>query len=191
MKRLFQLFLIFLLALYIFFFYNKYFTAKNDPQLIEEKNTIETSEVGQNNLIKNLKYEVRFDDNTQYVIEAVYSEITYEGEIEIVKMQNVSAKFFDKNDNQLLISSENAVYNNSNYNTEFFDDVSIDYMNNKIKSDNLDLNFEDNIVRIYNNVVYEGLQGLLKTDNVIINLITKNIEIFMNNEKNKVEVISK
>ncbi len=190
MKKLFQLFLIFLLGLYIFFFYNKYFASKNEIQSSNKNISIETSKGDQNNSIKNLRYEVRFDDNTQYIINAISSEITYEGEIEIVKMQNVTAEFIDKNNTKLLITSKNAVYNNSDYNTKFFNDVNIEYMNNKINSKNLDLNFTDNIVRIYNNVVYEGLQGLLKTDNVLINLITKNVEIFMNSEKNKVEVVS-
>ena len=56
---------------------------------------------------------------------------------------------------------------------------------------NLNLNFEENVVTIYNDVIYEGLQGLLKADNVVINLITKEINLFMNNSKNKVKVESK
>ena len=58
-------------------------------------------------------------------------------------------------------------------------------------SEKLDLNFSENVVTIYNNVIYEGLNGIMKTDNVIINLITKNAEIFMNTPKKKVEMISK
>ena len=64
-------------------------------------------------------------------------------------------------------------------------------MNNFITADNLDLDFDENIVTIYNNVIYEDHRGKIKSDNVVINLITKNAEIFMNNSKNKVEVLSK
>ena len=35
----------------------------------------------------------------------------------------------------------------------------------------------------YENVVYEGLKGTIKADNVKLNLITKNMEIFMQNNK--------
>ena len=60
-----------------------------------------------------------------------------------------------------------------------------------IYSNKLNLNFIDNIATISENVIYEGLEGVLTTDNVIIDLITKNIDIFMNNPKSKVEIIKK
>ena len=55
----------------------------------------------------------------------------------------------------------------------------------------MDLNFEDSSILIYENVEYEGLQGSVKADNVKINLITKKIEIYMDNNKEKVEVETK
>lgn len=194
MRKIIQFFLYFILILMSLFFYNKYFSKNKTNTLNEIKKKNFTVQENQNNLIKNLKYEVKFDDNTQYTITAELSELFYQ-EVnnnieEIVKMQKVNAKFIDNNDIPLIIDSENADYNNFSYNTEFSNNVSIKYMDNRISADNLDLNFTENIITIYNNVVYEGLQGLVKADNVIINLITKNVEIFMNNSKNKVEVIS-
>ena len=44
---------------------------------------------------------------------------------------------------------------------------------------------------IYDNVNYIGADGKVETDNVIINLITKNIEIFMHDPKKIVKVTSK
>ena len=44
---------------------------------------------------------------------------------------------------------------------------------------------------ISDNIIYEGMQGLMKTDNIEIDLITKNIKIFMNDSKNKIEITSK
>ena len=142
-------------------------------------------------MIKNLRYSVKFDNNTQYSITADLSEIFYEDDIEFVRMQTVFAKFIDEENLSLIISSDNAIYNNSNYNTKFSNNVKITYLNNEITSQNLNLNFEENVVTIYNDVIYEGLQGLLKADNVVINLITKEINLFMNNSKNKVIVESK
>jgi len=106
-------------------------------------------------------------------------------------MQMVKANFIDKDNKKLTIKSGKAVYNNSNYNTRFEDDVLIEYMNNIIKSKNLELNFTENIITITENVVYEGLEGLIKADSIKIDLISKNVEISMNNLKNKVEVESK
>ena len=64
-------------------------------------------------------------------------------------------------------------------------------MKNTINSDNLDLNFQKDTILIYNNVVYEGLQGEIKADKVEIDLITKNSVISMNNSNKKIEVVAK
>ena len=53
-------------------------------------------ETTENNLIKNLKYEVTLDQDNQYIITSNLSEITYENNIEVVKMQTVKAIFKDK-----------------------------------------------------------------------------------------------
>ena len=191
MKVIIQLFLFFLLLLISFTFYKYYFY--NNKPIDKSETSIKTDPLldNKNNLIKNLKYDVKFENNTQYSITAELSELSYENEIEIVKMQIVSAKFIDKDNTSLIIQSEKANYNNSSYNTQFSNNVVIQYMNNFITADNLDLDFDENIVTIYNNVIYEDHRGKIKSDNVVINLITKNAEIFMNNSKNKVEVLSK
>lgn len=191
MKKVLQLFLFILLVLISIFFYVSYFkdnklSEKNDKQM---KNQILID--NQNNLIKNLKYQVKFENKTEYNVAAELSEITYENEIEIVKMQMVKANFIDKDNTKLTIKSDKAIYNNSNYNTRFEDNILIKYMNNIIQSKNLELNFTENIITITGNVQYEGLKGLVKADSIKIDLITKNVEISMNNLKNKVEVESK
>ncbi len=188
-KRYIQLFLLFLLILISFFFYKKYFYINHKDVKQDEKKKILVE--NQNNLIKNLRYNVKFDNNTEYSITADLSEIFYEDNIEFVSMQTVFAKFIDEQNVPLIIISDNAIYNNSNYNTKFSNNVKITYLNNEISSQNLNLNFEENVVTIYNDVIYEGLQGLLKADNVAINLVTKEINMFMNDSKNKVKIQSK
>ncbi len=191
MKKIIQLSLLIVLIFISGIFYINYFEIeKKNISNIDKKGDDLISE-NQNNRIKNLKYQVKFDNNSEYNITAEYSELMYIDEIEMVKMNNVSAKFIDQRNTELIIISDNAVYNNSNYNTNFTDSVQIKYMDNVIKSENLNLNFVENIVLISDNVVYEGLQGLMKADNIKINLITKNVEISMYNKKNKVEVQTK
>ena len=159
--------------------YDKQLIGKNDNQL------------NKNNLIKNLKYDVKFDDDTKYSITATESEITYIDNNEIVLMKIVKGIFEDKKGSSLKIESKSAIFNNNNYNTIFENNVKINYMGNVIKSDKLILDFEENTVVIRDNIIYEGLQGLGKADNVIINLITKNIEISMNDQDDKIEITSK
>ena len=176
-----------------FLFYINYFESGKkikENKLNDIKNELPSNE-SDGNLIKNLKYNVNFDNNTQYIIMADFSEITYENNTEIVKMSNVTATFVDKNGIPLVITSDSAIYNGSNYNTNFDKNVRVNYIDNVILSDNLDLKFNENIIKIYNNVVYEGIQGIIKSDNVIFDLITKNMKVFMKNSKDKVEGVSK
>lgn len=170
-------------------FYKKYL-AKND-QNIKEITSINNDfiEKSENNQIKNLKYEINLNENNRYIITSVLSELISSNDHEIVKMQIVEAKFLDEKQLPLLIKADNANYNNQNYNTNFSNNISIEYMNNKIFSDKLDLDFENNIIKIYENVTYESELGMIKSDNILINLITKEIDIHMNNEDKTIELI--
>ena len=155
-----------------------------------KKNTSdkELSNQTQNNLIKNLKYEVKLDQDNQYMITADFSEITYDNNVELVKMQKVIAIFIDKNNIPLTIISDRAIYNNSNYNTNFKNNVRIEYLDNVILADKMDLNFDKNMITIFDNVNYNGSQGTILTDVIKIDLITKKIDIYMNNTKDNVEI---
>ncbi len=190
MKKFIQFFL-FLLIIFIVFLINKIYFKDN---ILEQKDPIKEENKflseNENNLIKNLKYEIKFDDNTQYIITAELSEINYDDGVEIVKMQKVKANFIDEKKKILTIISEDAIYNNSTYNTKFMNNISIDYMKNTINSKNLDLDFQKNVVSIYNDVIYYSPQGEIKADNVKIDLFSKKAVISMDNLDKKVEVIS-
>ena len=191
MKRIIQLVLFAVIIITSIIFYLTYIkeVKETSAKIDETKNQLD--EETQNNLIQNLKYEVRLDQNNQYIITSDLSEITYENDIEIVKMQKVTAIFIDGKNIPLTITSDKAIYNNSNYNTNFKDNIKIEYLNNIILSDKMDLDFNNNIINIFGNVQYDGIQGVIKTDNIKINLITKKIDIYMNKNNDNVKVIAK
>ena len=191
MKKLIQLFIFLILILISLSFYINFIkkdksTDLKEIELKENSSLLESD----NNLIKNLEYNVTFDNNTKYTITAEFSELRYEDNIEIVEMQFVTAIFNDKDGIPLIVTSKNASYNNSNYNTKFSNNVKVIYLSNILLSEKLDINFNENIIKIYENVVYEGLQGTVKADNVELNLMTKNMEIFMQNNNEKIEISS-
>ncbi len=173
-------------TLVVIFFYQKSF---QDKEIEIKKENFESE--SQSNLIKNLKYNVNFENKTSYSITALESEIIYEDEIEIILMKNVEAIFINSDNEVLMITSKNAKYNNSSYNTIFENEIRIEYLENIITSDKLFLNFEENVVIISDNIIYEGLKGIGKADSIKIDLMSKNIEISMINSKNKIEIISK
>ena len=191
MKKAIQLILFSFLVIISIIFYKIYFKEneklKVDINVQEEK--LNTN--SENNLIQNLKYEVKLDEDNQYIITSDLSEITYENSVEIVKMQKVVAIFIDKTNIPLIVVSDQAIYNNLNYNTKFNQNVRIEYLDNVILSDYMDLNFKDNLITINENVKYSGIQGTIIADNIKIDLITKKIQIYMNNEENKVEMTTR
>ncbi len=191
MKRIIQLILFLFIILIAYIFYTTYLDEDKKPKLTSLESEKDLPISNKNNLVKNLKYDVKFEEDKKYTISSNLSEITYENNIEIVKMQKVTAIFLDETNIPLTVSADKATFNNSNYNTTFSENVIIRYIDNIIISDKMDLNFEDSSILIYENVEYEGLQGSVKADNVKINLITKKIEIYMDNNKEKVEVETK
>ena len=188
-KRFIQFSFIFLILIIFFFSYQEFFSKKKPEEIVSKKDDSEL--VNENNLIMNLKYDVKFENNTKYNITAELSELINKDDREIVNMQGVSAIFVSKGNLPLIIKSDKAVFDNKTYNTSFENNVTINYINNSIKSENLFLNFENNTVLINNNIIYEGVNGEGRADNIEINLITKDIQISMNDSAKKVKIKSK
>lgn len=191
MKRYIQLFLFFLILIISIIFYKYYFTDEKNSNTVDLIIGEETSVENENNIIKNLKYDIKLNNKSEYIITSEVSEITTENNIEIVLMKVVKAIFIDTNNSILTITSDEAEFNSSIYDTKFKKNVKVTYLDHTISSEKLDLNLSKNNVIIHDNAVYQGLQGDIKADNMILDLITNNIEIFMNSPKNKVVGSSK
>ena len=182
----------------ILIFYNLYLKEENKIKIdkqtstdLLEDNTNEmqdnTNQI-ENNLIKNLKYEITLNQNNDYIIKADLSEIVYKDNTEIIKMYKVEALLIDKDNNTILITSDEATYNNSNYYTNFKNNVEIKYADNIIFAENMILNSENNLISVTDNVKYIASRGAMNADNIEMNLITKKINIFMNNINENVEI---
>ena len=191
MKRIIQLALLCIVIISIFIFIKIYF-LKNKKTIIDldipTNQLTQQTEQTENSIITNLKYDVKLKQDSFYTIVSGLSEVTYVDNFELVNMQEVIAKFTDKNNLTLTITSDEALYNNSSYYTEFRKNVEIEYMNNKIFSDKVDINFQDNTVRIFGNVKYDGIQGKINSDNIMIDLITKKVDIYMDNDHDNVQI---
>ena len=198
MNRIIQLILFSILILIISVFYNKYF-KKNYKAETDNTLSITSSQVQkednltnqkENNVIKNLKYEISIRENNDYQIMSELSELTYIDDAELILMTKVTAILTDENNNSIIITSNKAIYNNNNYNTSFEDNVKIEYLNNIILADNMFLDFKENFISVKNNVKYNGSLGNLEADNIKINLITKKIDVFMNNANENIVITS-
>tara|TARA_B110000008_G_C16953174_1_gene557120 strand:- start:772 stop:1365 length:594 start_codon:yes stop_codon:yes gene_type:complete len=192
MKNLVQLALFFIMVFIGFLVYKKYFkvtdkTVEEKYKIIEEPKSEKIIDQ-ENNIIKNLKYKVKLLQNGEYEINSKFSELSYIDGVETVNMQQVVAIFINKENIKITIKSNKAQFNNLTYNTFFEEDIKVQYFDNIITSDKLSFNFKDNNITIYENVVYNGQYGQIKTDNISINIITKEIKFFMNNKNNKIKM---
>ena len=144
----------------------------------------------QNNLIKNLSYFSKDNLGNEYIIESKYSELNLDN-VDIISMENVSAKIIMVNSKPIYVTSNFAKYNNENYETTFTDNVLIVYLDNKIRCEKFYISIENNLANVTDNVIYENPKGKLIADTIKIDLITKNSKIFMNDKNKKVMVLNK
>ena len=198
MNRVIQLILLIFLIIIIYVFYNIYFKEENKSQtdntlsLNKTQNQKEEklSNQKENNLIKNLKYEISIRENNDYQIMSELSEITYKDGEELILMTKVNAILTDENNISVIITSDKASYNNTNFNTSFEKNVKIKYLDNVIFAENMVLDFKENLITVYNNVKFNGSLGNLEADNIKINLITKKIDVFMNDKDENIVITS-
>ena len=192
MTRLIQFSLLIFLMVLIYFFYIKFFNNDNfvqiDSDIPESLNSNENLNL---NIIKNLKYEINTKENNRYSLISKSSEIVNENGEEIVNMKQVNGKYTFQNGTFVIITSDEAIYNNYNYNTHFKKKVKLRYLENVLYADNIILDFKQNKIKIYDNVVYKNSSQNLNADNVDINLITKKIDISMSNNSDAIKINSK
>ena len=192
MKKIFQLFLIIILISSLVIFYYKFFDNESVKEEVNIEITSPNKTVNEttNNVIKNLNYQIKIENDNDYKISSEFSEISYKSGVEYVLMKKVKASLKDKDNRTILISSNNASYNNDNHNTIFENKVKISYLDNVIFAEKMILDFEKNYILISDNVNYNGSMGILKADNIKINLITKKISISMNNNNENIIISS-
>ncbi len=194
MKLLLQIILLILIVIISLIFYNKYFKKVEIVEIktseIKKDKGIEPDLQNENNIIKNLNYNVDLIEDGNYEIKSDLSEVIIKNGSEIVLMKKVVAIFTDKNEKKLFIYSDYAEFNSFNYNTLFKENLKIEYENHIITADNLNFNFAENNILVYENVIYNSSNGKIETDNIKLNLISKKVEIFMNDSKKNIKVIS-
>ena len=191
-KTLIQLVLLLILILIIFFISNKYFYSedkidevKKTNNLKIEKNNLVNNEIDKkniNNEIINLTYE-KFDTyGNKYLIKAKKGilDITRPN---IINMNEVEALLIYLNNEKLIISSTEAIFNKESFKTTFSKNVKLLFKEQTLESDNLELLFDKNIAIFKDNVKYYYQEIEVFADIVDINLLTKEINIKSKNKK--------
>ena len=190
MKSFFQVFLIIIMIVATFFFYKKYFVQNEVEKFVPTEIDKDKNLENVDNLINKFKYEIKLVDDGQFEINAKSSKVENTNNEQIVSMNDVVAIFIDKINRKIEIRSNKANFNTITNNINFFGDIKVNYLNNLIFANKLDFNYKNNNIKIRENIIYKGSYGSVQADNIEINLTTKNLKIFMNNENDRVKIIS-
>ena len=201
-KILFQILLFLFASIILFFtFYNygsKTINTPSSPNLIQAedksdktlKGSIDEGDKSISNVLRDTVYENFDNQGNKYKIYADLSEFK-ELNSKKIFMKGVRAIINLDSKSFLTISSEEAVFDNESLETQFSKNVVLDYLDHNIKGGSLELLFDKNLITMQDQIIYRNIDTELIADKIIIDLITKNSKIVMNNEKNKIKILNK
>tara|TARA_B110001452_G_C15073656_1_gene374750 strand:- start:163 stop:777 length:615 start_codon:yes stop_codon:yes gene_type:complete len=148
------------------------------------------------NFIKNISYVSTDNNGNKYEISSKIGIIDFSNKDNSVNddtiiMEKVTAQIYLKNLEVVIITSDLARYNQKNYHTIFENNVQVLYNEQIINSEKTELLFNDGLVKISNNVIYQNLNMVLNADIVEIDLVKKSSKIFMNETSKKIKATYK
>ena len=179
------------------FFKNKSFvqdeseiTVNSQSETINQSEEKINSETLEKNLISNLNYKFFDAMGNEYLINSKSAELSSKNE-ELIKLINVSAKIILKKKSPILIKSDYAIHNKNMFDTKFYGNVNVTHEDLKIFSENLDMMYNSNLVSLYNIKEIYDKNFQLKADKIDFDILTKNVSINMNENKENIKITYK
>ncbi len=163
---------------------------KESPKEIEVEIKETEDNIYSSNIITDVSFESKDPKGNTYKISAMEGEIDF-SDNKIIFLKKIDASVELNNSTKIIIKSDFGKYNTENFNTIFSENVIIDYLDNKISAEYVDFSIGSNLMTISKNVIYSNLKSTLKADVVEINILTKDVKIYMHEELKKVKIKSK
>jgi len=200
-KTLVQIFLfilLILLVLFTFIFFYNSDEVKQSSDRPKNNNINTSSSQDDQNIIENIKYTSSNNNGDIFEIFADFGEPSSINP-ELMLLKSVKAQIIFTNKSNINLTSDFADFNTKTFETLFFDNVKITRLDEVMTGEKLylvlenddelgekDLKKEQNILRMSNNILFEKPGYTLKADILEIDLITKNLKIYMNDKLEKV-----
>ena len=181
-----QLTLSLLIVLIITITYLVYFKTDDKITSIEKNDKTILKDTSEN-LISDLFYKSEDKDGNKYEIKSK-SGIISQKRANLISMNDVSATVFLNDGGKIFIVSDLANYDSNNNDTLFKGSVKMNYNEHTIKSNYIDLSFEENKAIIYENINYNSNLSKLEADKIIVDFLKMKVKIFMDNINDKVLV---
>ena len=200
-KTITQVILIIFLIVLTYLVFKKYY-IKNEINTELNKQGGELSksksEKTDKNLIKDISYTANNSRGDIYLLLSDYGEVYMDNQ-ELMFLTKVNGKITLHDGIIITIKSDFANFNTKSFETTFINNVVVERGDEKITGDELYLVLEkdekkiqdpieidENLVRMSRNVIYQKPGYNLSADILEIDLITKNIRIYMMNKYKKV-----
>jgi len=179
-------FLIITFFLLSFFLYY-YFISTNKGSIkiknINEISDISNSESGITKF-SDVEYKAISKNNKEFITMGKQANIS-KNQPNLVQVLNVHS-FTKLNDGSILnVRSDKAEYNKNNNNIRYYQNVVITNKAGVITADKGDFFANKNLIKL-EKVIYKDDQNLIKADLAILNTLSNNMEMFMENKKSRV-----
>lgn len=201
-KSLIQIFLIIILFLITLLIFNHFYISNNS---LENSEKVKKSNIEKNkepnidkNVIENIQYSLNNNRGDIYQVLADFGEISLDNP-NLMFLTNVNASLILANKTNIILTSNFANFNTKTFETTFIQNVKVEREEETIIGDELYLVLEnekkeigntslleENLIRISNNILYKKPGYSLKADILEMDLITKDIKIFMLDKQKKV-----
>ena len=202
-KTLIQIILLIFLILITFLFFKVYYNSNSDTSLNKENLTEKNKEIkevkkDEKNLIQNISYTANNNKGDIYLLLAETGEI-YLDNPDLMFLTKVDGKITLKDGEIITVNSDFANFNTKTFETTFINNVIVKKIDEVVTGAELYLVLEEkvdktlksnqqdkNLIRVSRNVFYTKPGYTLSADILEIDLITKNIKIYMTDKYKKV-----
>tara|TARA_Y100001936_G_scaffold121409_1_gene118707 strand:+ start:861 stop:1493 length:633 start_codon:yes stop_codon:yes gene_type:complete len=200
-KTIIQILLVTILIIASFSIFNFFYIPKEGDQKLEsEKKTNIDNELNNTdkNIIKDIEYSLNNDNGNIYRVIADFGEVKIDNP-DLMFLTNVTATVIFNDKMRIILTSDFADFNSKTFETTFLNNVQVKKDKEIITGDELYLvlenndkeilnkpDIEENLIRISHNVMYKKPGYILKADILELDLISKNIKIYMLNENEKI-----
>lgn len=192
-KKLFKKIILIILLVLVVSVYLKNFLKKESNVSNITSSEISDIEIKDSSISSNTFSDVEYFSQdakgNKFVIRAKKGEVNNE-QVNVIFLTDVNASIELINSNNIKIKSDYGKYNIDNYDTIFSKNVTVNYLDNTIESEHIDLSIVKNIMTINDNVIYSNNDIKLYADSIKMNILTKDINIFMNGTNKKVKIKS-
>ena len=201
-KSLIQICLVVLLFIITLLIFNHFYISNNSLENSKNKEVTnikkDDEQIIDKNIIENVQYSLNNNKGDIYQVLADFGEINLDNP-NLMFLTNVNASLILANKTNIILTSDFANFNTKTFETTFINNVKVKREEETIIGDELYLVLEreknendntpileENLIRISNNILYKKPGYSLKADILEMDLITKNIKIFMLDKQKKV-----